>query len=150
MRDSERPLTERGRSDAGQVGSELARMNLVPDLVLCSPALRTRQTWDGVAAMLPGPAGEVVYPDALYNGDAKVYLAALSTSKPVQTAMIVGHNPTMEELAALLAVRGTPEALALLERGYPTSGLAVFSFTAELADIGPRSGFLERFLARPE
>src|SRR5947199_719058 len=65
--DIDRPLTGRGHEDAAAAGAWLASRGYAPDLVLCSPAKRTRQTWHGVAMALAG-APEVRYEPALYAG----------------------------------------------------------------------------------
>ena len=54
MEDFDRPLAERGRKAAGVMGRYLAEHDLVPDLALCSPARRTRETWEIAARELPG------------------------------------------------------------------------------------------------
>src|ERR1700678_838039 len=62
--DVERPLTARGRRDAAAAGSWLRDQDLTPDLVLCSPSCRTRQTWDELAVLLGAapvvPAGSAI------------------------------------------------------------------------------------------
>src|SRR5262249_13960879 len=52
--DLERSLTERGHADAGAAGAWLVARGYLPNLVICSPARRTRQTWHGVAVALAG------------------------------------------------------------------------------------------------
>ena len=47
LADADRPLTQRGHADAAAAGAWLAARGYRPDLVLCSPAKRTRQTWPG-------------------------------------------------------------------------------------------------------
>ena len=53
MTDFERPLAGRGRKAAARMGRYLAENGLAPDLVLCSPARRTRETWEIASAALP-------------------------------------------------------------------------------------------------
>ena len=52
--DAQRPLTVHGRRQSAEVGTALAAAGLVPDLVLCSSSVRTRQTWELVEAACPG------------------------------------------------------------------------------------------------
>ena len=67
--DEDRPLTERGHADAAAAGAWLAARGYRPDLVLCSPAKRTRQTWRAVALALAGSdQAEVRYEPDLYHG----------------------------------------------------------------------------------
>jgi len=93
--DVDRPLTERGHADAGAAGAWLAAHGYVPDLVLCSPAKRTRQTWHGVALALPS-APAVRYEKKLYTGGARDMLAVVAAaSTEVRTVLVIGHNPSI-------------------------------------------------------
>src|SRR5687768_6379666 len=65
--DVERALTERGQADARAAGAWLAAQNLPPELVFCSPATRTRQTWHGVAMALAEAAPEAAAPEVRYE-----------------------------------------------------------------------------------
>ena len=99
-RDTERPLSERGHADARVAGEWLAAENLVPDLVLCSPALRTRETWADVAAALAGAAAPsappVEFQHSLYEEGAEAMLRTISQVRTeVRTLLVVGHNPTL-------------------------------------------------------
>ena len=106
--DFDRALTERGGNDADAAGAWLADERLHPDLVLCSPAKRTRQTWQNAAiALYQGrsarPAPEVHYEESLYlgrGGDVFALLQALPDT--TRTVLVVGHNPTMSDVSALL------------------------------------------------
>lgn len=118
--DIDRPLTERGHADAAAVGAWLASRGYAPDLVLCSPAKRTRQTWHGVAMALTG-APEVRYQPELYADGVDDALDLLTTApESVRTVLLVGHNPIVSMLSALLDEAGTREV-----EGLRTSGLAV-------------------------
>ena len=125
--DFERRLTDRGRSDADAAGSWLADERLRPQLVLCSPARRTRQTWQGVSASLKQSdpeAGnaEVRYEQGLYDGGRTEVIDLLrAVPDAVATVLIIGHNPTMSDISILLRPyddQAVPEALK-------TAGLAV-------------------------
>ena len=125
--DLERPLTERGHRDAGAAGAWLATQELRPDLVLCSPAIRTRQTWHDVAVALAeaDPAGggpEVRYEAALYDA-GRTELVDLLRAVPdsVGTVLVVGHNPTVSDVSVLLRPDNRPTGGDEL----PTGGLAV-------------------------
>jgi phosphohistidine phosphatase len=106
--DHERRLTTVGESDADAAGAWLADERLRPDLVLCSPATRTRQTWQGVsialAQALPDtPAPEVRYEQGLYDGGrTEVFDLLRRVPDEVRTVLVVGHNPTMSDVSLLL------------------------------------------------
>lgn len=117
--DQDRPLTGRGRRDAERAGTWLRDQGVVPDLVLCSPARRTRETWERLGAVLdPGGSAGVDYDERLYLApdDALLELAAI-TPDDVATLLLVGHNPAVQQLAAgLTGQRDLP---------FPTSAIAV-------------------------
>jgi phosphohistidine phosphatase len=120
--DRERPLAPRGRRAAQRLAAHLDEQGVRPDVVLCSPAVRTRQTLDLVLPGL-GDGVEVLVEDELYGASAGQLLARLRClAEEVRSAMIVGHNPGVQELTLLLA-----RASALRERAaahFPTAALA--------------------------
>ncbi len=125
--DPQRPLTDRGRSDAAAAGSWLAEHRYLPDVVLCSPSRRTRETWFGVAVGLP-EAAEVHYADEIYSGGPEDVIDLLRKQpENVGTALVIGHNPTLEELARLL----DPDGAQRLR----TSGLSVHEVPAGWAGL---------------
>lgn len=148
--DLERPLAERGRHDAPVAGHWIGDLVGTPDLVLVSPALRTRQTWDLAAPHL-GEVPAVRIDDRVYDASAGALLALVRGTDPsVRTLMLVGHNPGTEDLAAVLCgdvadVGGDEAAHESMAEKYPTSGIAVLRFLDDWADIGPQSGELVAF-----
>ena len=124
--DVQRRLTKRGAADSAAAGSWLAAEGIRPDLVLCSPATRTRQTWHGVAMALAdadpaGPAPDVHYEAGLYDG-GRTEVVDLLRAVPdgVGTVLVVGHNPTISDVSALLR----PDGNGAVD-GLKTCGLAV-------------------------
>jgi phosphohistidine phosphatase len=119
MPDRERPLTPRGHADAGAAGAWLARSGYRPDLVLCSPARRTRETWHDVALAFPS-AITIRYDDELYASGAGDLLDLVSRlGDDVGTAVLVGHNPAVSALSELL------DPVDADEEGLRTCGIAV-------------------------
>ena len=150
--DFDRRLTTVGQSDADAAGAWLADERLRPDLVLCSPAARTRQTWQGVsialAQALPGMrAPEVRYPDGLYaGGRTELFDLLRSVSDEVPTVLVVGHNPTVSDVSLLLI---PDEQYDGKEVGLATSGLAVHRTEASWSEVEPGSmRLIERHTAR--
>jgi phosphohistidine phosphatase len=103
--DLQRALTTRGQADAAAAGRWLADHGFLPDVVLCSPARRTRETWHGLARAL-GEATRttVVYDPALYGASSGQELLDLitATSPEVTTLVVIGHNPTLSMMSSLL------------------------------------------------
>ena len=115
LADIDRPLNKRGKRDAPRVGSLLREKDLVPDLILSSPAVRAQKTAKAVAET-SGYQGEIETTDDFYPGDPEAYIEALQAlPEDIQRVMVVGHNPGLEELLETL----TGEAAAL-----PTAALA--------------------------
>lgn len=142
MADFDRPLDRRGHADARAAGEAMAAGGHRPALVLCSAARRAHETWTGVEAALAPHAGEVRLLRALYGTDARGYIDAIrSAGDDVESVLLVGHNPTMEETAFLLAADGHER----FANGFPTSGLAIFGFDGPLSGVRPRAGVLEAF-----
>jgi len=151
--DYDRPLAKRGQKAAPQVGAALAAMGLRPDLVICSGAVRARQTLALVTEKLGSPTPEVVFDDSVYLATPSTLLARL---RRVDVAahgalphhvMLVGHNPGLEELALLLAGSGAVDDRARMAEKFPTAAVAVFAFNVESwKAIDPGSGRLEHYL----
>jgi phosphohistidine phosphatase len=146
LKDFDRPLARRGEAAAPRMGAFMAAEGPAPDLILCSPALRTRQTLDLVLPYLvDGPT--VVYEEAFYLAAASQLLARLrKVDGPVHHVMIIGHDPGMHGLALELAGSGEPEQMQALAAKFPTAGLAVLVFEADdWSEIGPGAGHLQLF-----
>jgi phosphohistidine phosphatase len=126
--DHERKLTETGRSDADAAGAWLADEGLRPQLVLCSTATRTRLTWHGVSLALAQSkesaiAPEVHYEAGLYDGGRTEVVDLLrAVPDDVRTVLVIGHNPTMSDVSALLHPHDPRQAVGFELK---TSGLAV-------------------------
>lgn len=144
-RDYDRPLELSGRADADAVAASLRLAGHVPDKVLCSGARRTRETWEVAARHLP--VADVLYSDALYSSDASGYLDIIRAHGGAGSALVVGHNPMMEDLATALSRDGDKEALAAVSLGFPTCGLAVIRLSTPLSQIAPEDGYLEEFFS---
>jgi len=147
LKDIDRPLNGRGERDAPRMGAFLARQRLVPDLILCSPAVRTRQTLDLVLPRLKA-SPEIVYVDVLYPGSPPAMLKRLrQVAGKVPHVMIIGHNPGLQALALSLAAKGDATALEALAEKLPTAGLAVIELDApSWAKAKPGAGRLRLFM----
>ncbi len=127
--DLDRPLNERGKRSAAAVGRYMASNGLVPQLVLCSPARRTRETWDLAAAELPATPKILVADEIYDSGDGKALTECLRhKAGAAQSVLLVGHNPSIGGLAQNLTGTGSGKLRERLEKKYPTGALAVFSF----------------------
>ncbi|MEU4197509.1 histidine phosphatase family protein [Kribbella sp. NPDC026611] len=146
MPDLERPLADRGRADAGAAGRYLVAQGIEPDLVLCSPSKRTRETWKYVADAGVS-AGDVWYDKRIYNADTDGLLDVVhDVPTEARTVVMVGHAPGIPWLADELALDGTsPERLELTQK-YPTTGLAVLHLTCRWADLSANEADLVSYV----
>ncbi|MFM8303910.1 MAG: SixA phosphatase family protein [Actinomycetota bacterium] len=143
-RDHDRPLNARGRRAAPLVGDYLRREDLVPDRVLCSSARRTCET---LALLdLPDTTDGVIEHDLYLAHPETVLEAVRGTVASVTSLMVIGHNPTMHELALDLAHGGDVAARAALGRGYPTAALAALGVTGDWAGLESAAAVLDRFV----
>lgn len=146
MPDLERPLTARGRSDAEAAGRWLVAQGIRIDLVLCSPAQRTRETWD-CAASAGATATDVWYDRRIYNADVDELLDVVREApSDVATVLVIGHAPGLPWLADQLAVDSTRPARVELTQQYPTSGLTVLHHSAAWADLAPDTAELADYV----
>lgn len=121
--DHDRPLNDRGKAAAADLGQWLASRDYVPGEVLCSDAVRTRKTFSGIAPALPGAPVLELKP-ALYHAGPDVMMAVLRHAK-ADVVMMIGHNPGIAEFAARLVAH--PPANAEFGR-YPTGATLVADF----------------------
>jgi phosphohistidine phosphatase len=146
--DLDRPLNDRGKRAAVAVGRYMASNNLVPQLVLCSPARRTRETWGLVAGELT-TIPEILVAAEIYNSGHGTALMECLRHKAgtVQSVLLIGHNPSVGELAQSLIRTGSGKHRERLEKEYPTAALAVFSFDlGNWQSLASSSGTLLHFV----
>ncbi|MDR1852659.1 MAG: histidine phosphatase family protein [Propionibacteriaceae bacterium] len=131
--DHSRPLSERGVKQAREQGKILAQYPI--DYVLCSSAVRARQTWEN-AKLGGASAAAEEFSDALYDTWADEIITELQVFDPeVDTLLIVGHEPTLSSLVWELA---EPSDLRdLVSRRFPTATLAVLKIGEDWADAVP-------------
>ena len=162
--DRDRPLAKRGRRDAPRIGRWLHEQGYQPDVVVVSAATRTRQTWDLVAPELGGSPAVHFEPRAYAASALTLLYLAQELPARYRTALLIGHNPGLSELATSLAgppesttAAGSPESTtaagplesdratgpAVKDNGprpaisLPTAAVAVFEFTGDWPSLTP-------------
>jgi phosphohistidine phosphatase len=134
--DHARPLNKRGREAARLIGKSLPKSIGALDLVLCSSALRTRET---AALALAGfnPAPRVLYEDGLYLATETALMQRLrELDERSDAVMVIGHNPGLHELAIALAAPGSPGFSTLANGKFPTGVRVRFVIDTDWAEIG--------------
>jgi phosphohistidine phosphatase len=142
--DQDRPLTAHGTRAAAAIGAWLQQAGYVPDRVLVSAALRAQQTWAAAAEAL-GDASETTVDQRIYDNTVETVLEVIGeVTDDVGTIAVVGHNPSMGELAfSLDDGTGSDAARRELHAGFPTGAVAVFRVETSFADLGPGRATLE-------
>lgn len=150
--DFERALTPRGRRTAKALGGLLQRRGMMPDAVLCSGALRARETWrdlaDSAAADLP-----VTYDDGLYSAGPEGYLASIASfAEPAPRLLLIGHNPSVTALARhLIAEPADSSSERRLLQGFRPCNLAVLSLSlTDWSEAGTARGSLLHFFTETD
>lgn len=140
--DHDRTLNERGRKSAHTVGKWLAEKHYLPDVVLCSTARRTVETWKILSSHLGNDAAVEIC-SALYLASAHQMLTSLS-KRHEATVLMLGHNPGTGSLAAGLVSRRPAHAQF---SKYPTAATSIFEFNVSNWNaVTPGSGELVDFV----
>jgi phosphohistidine phosphatase len=146
--DRERPLARRGARAVVHLRAYLEAEEIHPDLVLCSSALRTRET---LAHVLPALGTELTIriEPRLYGADPAELLEIVRGVPDVGGVLLIGHNPGIQEFAIALASRG--DRLDVLTTKFPTGALAEIRLPdGAWGDVAEGSGELTRFVTPRE
>ena len=136
IEDRRRPLSRRGREAARSVGRTLPQTAGAIDLVLCSSAVRTRETLALALAGFAAPP-RCLFEDELYLADRnRLILRLQRLCESNDNVLVIGHNPGLHELALALAEPGTPAAGALASGKFPTAARASFCVATRWSALG--------------
>jgi len=145
LADHERPLTARGRRASKLMAEHLEQEGITPALVLCSSSKRTRETLERIGL----DETEERIEDDLYGASAGDLLEALHRlPDEVESVMLIGHNPGIEDLAIQLAGSG-PE-IARMRQKFPTAALATLDFEGGWRGLAPGGAALVGFVKPKE
>ena len=147
LTDKERPLNKRGWAAALAMGRHLAARYDGHLHVLCSTAVRARQTLD---RFLEGFGGDcaIHFESGLYMAGAHDIIGQIQkVNAGADRLMVIGHNPGMHAAARALAATGEPEDLHRLSARFPTAALAEIAFEADdWRNIGVGQGILMSYI----
>lgn len=139
--DHDRFLTKRGHRSASLIGDWLVDHACLPDHVLCSTAIRARETMDGILGQFSAKPGVTLAPE-LYLASPETMLRHIKR-QPAGTLLVIAHNPGMAELATMLAK--SPAAHHDFHR-YPTAATTVLEFGIDgWKDVGFGEGEVTQF-----
>ena len=134
--DIARPLSATGLAEARAAGDWLREHGLRPDRVLCSTAARTRET---LAALGDIGAGEIYEDASIYEASPGTLASLADANRDAERLLLVGHNPGLEQLAALMHSGQTGDY-----RGMPPGGIAVLTLPLDV-NIEPGIATLSAF-----
>ena len=144
--DQDRPLNPAGMRAGLGIGRFIAELAMPLDLVLCSTAERTRQTWAQVASCLDHPP-EAEFEPALYLcAAAALHQRIRSLPVGADRVMVIGHNPGLHEIALFYCGSGQDVVLHQLHRDFPPAALAIFDFKMPWSDLSGQTGYLQQFV----
>ncbi len=150
LADHDRPLASRGITALPRMHDHLTRAANQPELVVCSTSRRTMDTLAGIRAACPETA-RIETERALYEASADTLLERLRrVDSDIGCAMVIGHNPAVQELATMLVGAGDPDKRARLEAKLPTGAMVTLSFDGAWNDLGAGMARLDDlFMPRP-
>ncbi|GGW18591.1 phosphohistidine phosphatase [Streptomyces capoamus] len=146
--DHERPLAERGRTDAAVAGRKLADTGIAFDLALCSTATRTRETWKlAVHELAHRP--KTVYEERIYEASPGELIAVLNElPDEARHVILIGHNPGVHGLADILAASAEDDVRERMNRrGFPAAAFALLTFDGPWKSLEPATARLTDYWA---
>jgi phosphohistidine phosphatase len=138
--DHDRPLAKRGRRDAPKAGRWLNRHGYRPEVVICSTARRTLETWELVAAKLDAQPAVTFEPRAYAASAMTLFYLVHELAPGTRSALLIAHNPGISDMATSLA--GTHRG----GMNFPTAGVAVLEFDSEWPDLAPGQARMADFV----
>jgi phosphohistidine phosphatase len=130
LADFDRPLAPRGLEAAPLMGRHMGAIGLAPERVVCSPAVRTRETARLALAELPARPPVTFDPDIYEAGPEQLRTAIARTPSDVGRLLLIGHNPGLQELTLWLTGGRLPDRLVWLAQNLPTGSLVVLDVDA--------------------
>ncbi len=150
QRDFDRTLNAHGHLTADAIGAQIALLGVTPDAVLCSPAARTRETWKHVQGQTGWHMTPHLIKDIYMASSDQLLQLVQALHEPYECALLIGHNPGLEDLALSLAGSGDKQLRENLDAGFSTAALADIVFdVATWAQIAPGNGQLAAYV-RPK
>lgn len=142
--DRGRVLSDKGKDQVARLSQWIAHQDDMPDACICSPASRTRETWDGIE----GVSGSILcnVRERLYPGGQDVYLEEIWASN-AKHLLLIGHNPTCDELVRALARPNGEAYKRLAEQHFGTANWATLRFDGDdMRAVALAKGMLEHYV----
>jgi phosphohistidine phosphatase len=142
--DHERPLSKRGRATAKMIGAYLRREKIRPDVVICSSAVRARETLAPISKEIKPP--KVVLEKDIYEVPQRKLWKHISTlPENADCVLLIGHNPALHDLALALADAASRARLPPIDGKFPTGAMATFHLDGTWKELRPNTATLAAF-----
>lgn len=151
LQDFDRPLAARGRWAAPLLAQWIYMNSINPDVIICSPAKRTRQTLEAYFSFTEKAFSEVCFEPALYEATSDDLFNQLGRYGDALSVLLVGHNPALQDLALQSLNESAfqlPGTRRLLKK-FPTAAACVLRFSGHWADLDKGIATLVHFI-RPK
>ncbi len=143
-RDFDRELNDKGLQDLTKISKYMKKEGISPEAILCSSAIRTRQTLDSIVSTFDKKP-ETIYTERLYSSGVSEYIEIINSIQGAKSLMIIGHNPMCGSLAISLPRSGPPDELEKIAYKYPTAAISIIDFDVESwEEVTKASGCLEK------
>lgn len=145
--DFERPLAARGKKAAKQMGKWLKHRYRI-DRIICSPALRAKQTCQLVAEQLRLPQNHIRWESEIYDASLSDLISVTKKySEDIRTLLLVGHNPGLDQLLCYLS--RDPPPVNSTGKLLTTAAIAVLDYGDTAITAQPNDAHLQ-YLVRPK
>lgn len=131
LTDHDRPLERRGERAALVMGRFIVQQRMVPDLVLCSTAVRAVETLALVATQWPDAPPTTFDRDLYLTGVAAIRRRVAQVDDEIAHVLVIGHNPDLQDLTLTLAAGNHVPLKRKAEHKFPTGALAVLHFSID-------------------
>ena len=120
--DFDRPLNKRGKRDAPLMGKKLKDRQIIPDIILSSPAKRAKKTVKTIAKVIGYPIKKIIFDNNMYHADALgMHKMVMKLNDDNDTVMCIGHNPGFNNFASMLLEKNPVNNI-------PTTGIYSIKF----------------------
>ena len=146
LNDHDRPLNRRGRQTAKMMAAYLRWAKIAPDLVICSTAMRARQTLDPIVKAAKKPP-KIVLVRGIHEGAQRTLWEQLwNLPESAKSVLLIGHNPALHNLALELAHADLNNLLPSAGAKFPTGAMASFRFDKAWKALAPHEALLASFI----
>jgi phosphohistidine phosphatase len=145
LADHDRPLAPSGREAAKHIAAYMKDKSFEPSIVLCSSAVRARQTLELISPAFPEQTAIEIEHDLYHAGSNELMTRLQRVSRDAASVLLIGHNPAMQDL--VLTIASESEQVEAIRKKFPAAALAVLDARIEYWEhLGPGGAVLAEFV----